>query len=241
MRPRSVACRTLAASVCALFTACSSLPVVPPGHELAIRLGESTPDISVAVPASAAPAVAGGTMGAGVGAAASVGCGLLVFVCLPIFAVAGGAAGGAAGAMAGAPERAQRASAEDLRKRLSVAAREADAGGQLTARLSDKAAAHWRVVASSNTHRLIVHVTGISLELAPVEQTSLSVRAIVVMTQGDASTGYSRAFDHTGPPASAAQWAQESGEFLNAAIARACDGLARQIVEALLTGPSASR
>jgi hypothetical protein len=256
MGARGGANRGLAALTCVVFGACSNLPaalpLVPAGEPVSIAFSSdsSAPDINVAATAGGTVGTAGGVIGGGAGIAASLACGFLVVICLPAFAFGGAAAGGLAGTVAGMSTGPQRADLDDLQQRLEAFARENDPRGQFLDVLSAKAKTRWQLIGSAPT-RMSVHMTGLGLQAWNEEEVVLAITVQVVVTTPHSEAYLSRyasasspptkvgpvaipgIFNYKGPPASIAQWRDGSGDFLRAAVARAYEDVALQIVVAL--------
>jgi hypothetical protein len=257
---RDSICRGIAAFACVIFAGCSSVPPwLPPlrgGDDLSIRSPrESPPDTNVAATTAARSGAAGGVAGGTAGALAGLGCGFLAVICVPVFLYGGALVGGTTGALAGVALGPSRASLEELEQRLQAFTAANDPHGDFMGALLDKARAHWRVVPASARNTLEVRMTGLSLRGPSLEKIALEMRVVVSAKLAD-SPGYvsrtaplrtsawpdfdagavteTATFEYKGTPAALGQWMDESGDFLKAAIARAYEDLAQQIVAALL-------
>lgn len=262
MHRRHAIYRALAPALCAFLAACSTLSPLPAGQELAISLPaqSSHPDINVVRTDSGGGGVAGGVLGGGAGVAAAAGCGLLVFVCLPVFALGGAVLGGTAGTLAESAAGPKRATLEDLDKRLAAYARANDPRQEFLSMVVDKASRRWQVVPGPAKNSLTVHLTGLSLQAESTESSehiSLAMRVVIVMRTPEtaaynaspaqqpsawpqsAPPVLTQTFEYRGPPADIGLWMDGSGEFLKAAIARAYEEIAQQVI-AGLSGKAAS-
>ena len=257
MKGMGGAYRGLATLSCVAFGACSNLPPalppIPPGEPVSIEFSadSSVPEINVAATAGGTVGTAGGAVGAGAGVAASLACGFLVIICLPAFALGGAATGGFAGTVAGMSAAPPRAELDDLRQRVDAFARENDQRGQFLDALSAKAMTRWHVIPESAPTRMTLHMTGLALQAWSEEEVWLAVTVQVVVLTPHSDAHLSRyvsaaspppkvgpapiagIFNYKGPPSSISSWRDGSGDFLRAALARAYQELAQQIVAAL--------
>jgi hypothetical protein len=258
MGGRGGAYRGLAVLTCVVFGACSNmtpnLPLVPAGQKIYIvfPLDSSQPDITVAATTGGTVGTATGAGGAGVGAAASLACGPWIVICFPALAFSGALLGGAAGTAAGMAAGPRRAELEDLQQRMDVFARENDARQQFLEVLTAKAKTRWQLIPDPTPSRVTIHLTSLALQASSEEEVVLAVRVDAVMTgsheeymsryvsasspppkTGPVPVSFSGTFNYKGPAASVAQWKEVSGAFLKAALARAYEEIAQQIVSAL--------
>lgn len=277
MRGQCALRRSVASWVLLCFTGCTALPPMPPlaaGHELAITLPQQEPrrdlkvDVSTASDAITTDGVAtatSGALGASAGLAASVGCGLLIVICAPVFMLAGGAAG--AGGMAAMADTSRPAAdystihrLKRLEERVAAYSKAKPMDEELRLVVIHKASPHWQIVPVSTRHSVSVQVTGFALRAESAERISLEVRATMFMTREDvdhapmaasawpqfdttpkppaARAVFSGSFWYESSAAGLAQWMDESGEFLNAEFARAYESIAKQIVAALGAPPA---
>ena len=217
---------------------CASTPTlvkVPGGATLGLEVLAPPPDVVMPIAnlSFGSSATAGGTGGATIGALSGLGCGPLVFLCVPLGAMIGLATGAGAGAVVGlagalSPEQTTR-----LRDRMARLALSHDLRAELHNQLMRRAVVRWSVGTAKPDYSLSVALRGLSLTSTRDEQISLIAEAGATLQRnaGPATQSLSqKTFRFISAASPLALWLDEHGDLPDTLLGNASAQLAAQII-----------
>lgn len=175
-------------------------------------------------------------MAAGAVAGLVAGCGPLVWLCVPIFSIAGMYPGTLVGAGVGIAESLSGEKVAQLTARIDRYREAHDFIDELRSIIIERARKHWQVTDDTAHTVVTIALQEVFLNSTREERLVLVVRVLVSVRSSDMPAGSrvaQKQFEYTGPLSSLSAWVDERSDFIDISFRSASQYLAAQIVSEL--------